>query len=285
VRKNYFEEIGFDWAHGTNGQMLTSTSASGYTRQNDNGQINASINNTKGPSASISDYNPSGKGLLLDVSHSPFSFLNRDQVNLVLNAVENEGDITTLEQPQLTCYNGQRAHAAFLRQLAYIADYEIVSSNYDPRITVLAYGNSIDIRPVVSSDRKYVTMEVRPSSVSRDGVFIDYITATRTIGGNGNGNNNNNGGIVSSARYPIEMPNLSVHSLRSTVMIPDKASLLIGGFQKSGRETTSTGVPFLSNIPFLGRLFSRNGTYDLDDRTFYLLHTEIIDMAEKEAVQ
>lgn len=283
VRKNYFEEIGFDWAHGTNGQMLTSSSASGYTRQNDNGQINASVNNTNGPSSSISDFNPSGKGLLLDVSHSPFSFLNRDQVNLVLNAVENEGDMTTLEQPTLTCYNGQRAHAAFLRQLAYIADYEIVSNNYDPKVQVLAYGNTIDIRPVVSSDRKYVTMEVRPSSVSRDGVFVDYIVGNRISGGGNGGGNSVN--VVTSARFPIEMPNLSVHSLRSTVMIPDKASLLIGGFQKSGRETTSTGVPFLSNIPFLGRLFSRNGTYDLDDRTFYLLHTEIIDMAEKEAVQ
>ena len=287
VRKNYFEEIGFDWSHATVGQKLTSTSTDGYTRQGENGQINASVNNTKGPGSSITDYNPSGKGLLLDVSHSPFSFLNRDQVNVVMNAVENEGDMTTVEQPQLTCYNGQRAHAAFLHQMAYIGDYQVVTGNFDPQTSIISYGNIIDIRPVVSSDRKYVTMEVRPSSVSKDGLFVDYIVATRMVGGNnGNGNNGGTtGGIVGTSKYPIEMPNLSVHSLRSTVMIPDKASLLIGGFQKSGRETTSTGVPFLSNIPFLGRLFSRNGTYDLDDRTFYLLHTEILDLAEKEAVQ
>jgi len=276
VRKNYFEEIGFDWSHNSiSGQMLGTTSTSGYTRQNDNSQWNASVTNTKPPSSTISDFNPGGRGLNIDISHSPFSFLNRDQVNLVLNAVENEGDITVLENPQLTCYNGQRAHAAFMRQLAYIADYEIVAQNYDPKITVLTYGNIIDIRPVVSSDRKYVTMEVRPSSVSKDGMFTDTIVGYRIVG------RTTFGGV----KYPIEMPNLGVHSLRSTVMIPDKASLLIGGFQKSGRETTSTGVPFLSNIPFLGRLFSRNGTFDLDDRTFYLLHTEILDLAEKEAVQ
>ncbi len=35
----------------------------------------------------------------------------------------------------------------------------------------------------------------------------------------------------------------------------------------------------------MGRLFSRNGTYDEDRREFFLLHAEILDLAEKETLQ
>jgi len=44
-------------------------------------------------------------------------------------------------------------------------------------------------------------------------------------------------------------------------------------------------VPFLSNIPFLGRLFTRNGSYDEDAKLFMLLNAEIMDLKEKEAEQ
>jgi type II secretory pathway component GspD/PulD (secretin) len=218
----------------------------------------------------------------MELSHSPFNFIGTDQINAVLIAAETEGDGQMLEHPSLTCFNGQRASASFMNQYAYISDYEVVSSNLDPKITVLTFGNIIDMRPVVSSDRKYITLEVRPSSVQLQGVFTEFLSAPRifTDGGDGGG-----GAVTPAVSYPLEMPNVLVKTLRSTILLPDKASLLIGGFQRSLRENTHSGIPFLSHIPFLGRLFSRNGTYDEDRRLFYLLHAEILDLNEKEALQ
>ncbi|MFW5828676.1 MAG: hypothetical protein ACOCXA_00300 [Planctomycetota bacterium] len=44
-------------------------------------------------------------------------------------------------------------------------------------------------------------------------------------------------------------------------------------------------MPFVSHIPFLGRLFGRNGMQD-DNRTlYYVVSAEILDMAEREAMQ
>ena len=293
VRKNFFEEIGVDWARGN---LVSGNSTNGYQRQNDNstfaGTVGTSAAGNAGSalpnnqtSAGYGQFtNPnSPRGLVANLTHSPFNFIGTDQVSMILSAAESESNAQILEHPSLTCFNGQRANASFMNQFAYISDYEVVSSNLDPTVGVLTFGNIIDIRPVVSSDRKYITLEVRPSSVGLQGVFTEIIQAPRviTVGGGGN-----IGGVVTPAvNYPLELPNVSVKTLRSTVMLPDKASLLIGGFQHSLRERTQVGIPFLSHIPFLGRLFSRNGTYDEDRQLFYMLHAEIIDLNEKDALQ
>ena len=286
VQKNYFEEIGVDWSKGT---LLTQSNGSGYTRQNDNSTIIGSVGThsalpSNKNSSNWSGFNADGsaKGLELDLTHSPFNFINTDQVNLLFSAAETESDVQVIEHPSLTCFNGQRANASFMTQQAYISDYEVVSANLDPKISVLTTGNIIDMRPVVSSDRKYITLEVRPGSVRTEGMFVETIQAPRVIT---NGNDNGGGLVTNAVGYPLEMPNVLVKTLRSTVMLPDKANLLIGGFQHSLRQTTQVGVPFLAHIPFLGRLFSRNGTYDEDRRLFYLLHAEIIDLNEKEQLQ
>ena len=293
VRKNFFEEIGVDWlnshsAAGVSNGLLQSNSASGYRRQNNNSTFVGSDNNTSSMpgnqnSQTWSGSNPANpRGLRMELAHSPFSFLGTDQINAVLTAAETEGDMQVVEHPSLTCFNGQRANASFMNQYAYISDYEVVSSNLDPTITVLTFGSIIDVRPVVSSDRKYITLEVRPSSVQLQGVFTEIIQAPRIFT---NGGDNQGGVVTEAVGYPLEMPNVLVKTLRSTIMLPDKASLLIGGFQRSLRENTHSGIPFLSHIPFLGRLFSRNGTYDEDRKLFYLLHAEILDLNEKEALQ
>jgi type II secretory pathway component GspD/PulD (secretin) len=294
VRKNFFEEIGVDWARGN---LVSGNSTDGYRRQNNNSAFNGTVGTSAGAAANAlpgnqttDGYgqfkNPNGtpSGMVANLTHSPFNFIGTDQVSMILSAVETESDAQIVQHPSLTCFNGQRANASFMEQFAYISDYEVVSSNLDPTISVLTFGNIIDIRPVVSSDRKYITLEVRPSSVALQGVFTEIIQAPRIYTA-GNGNGNNSSVVTPAVNYPIELTNVTVQTLRSTVMLPDKASLLIGGFQKSLRERTQVGIPFLSHIPFLGRLFSRNGTYDENRQLFYLLHAEIVDLNEKDALQ
>jgi len=142
--------------------------------------------------------------------------------------------------PVITCFNGKRANAAFMNQYAYISDYDVVSSALDPKIQVLTFGNILDVLPVVSSDHKYITMESvrrpcccracsprssRPRACSRP-------ATARSCS------------APSSIRF--ELPNVLVRTMRSSVMIPDKGSLLIGGFEHSLRQRTHVGIPFLS---------------------------------------
>jgi type II secretory pathway component GspD/PulD (secretin) len=295
IRKNFYEEIGFSYIDPMvpgNMDILQSSSQNvpaggpgrGYIRENNTISYQGDLHNEQLPANSTSvAYNQFGgiipRGLYVESSHSPFNFFNADQINAIFGAVEEESDMQVLEHPVITCFNGQRANCAFMNQYAYIADYDVVGATLDPKISVLTFGDILDVRPVVSSDHKYISMEIRPSSVLLQGVFTEILIAPRVV------TTGNATFLLGFFEYPLELPNVLVRTMRSSVMLPDKASLLIGGFQHSLRQRTHIGVPFLSHIPFLGRLFSRNGTYDENHQLFMLLNAEVIDLKEKEALQ
>ncbi len=292
VTKNFYEELGFSYVDPTvpfSFDLLTSSSAipgpgEGYIRENGNVQFAGSLDNSNLPANQTqAAYNAYGgtvpRGLYVESTHSLFNFFNADQLNTVFQASEEETDSQVNQEPSITCFNGQRANASFMTEYAYIQSYDVVASTLEPQIAVLNFGNIIDVRPVISSDHKYITMEIRPTSVELQGVFTEILFAPRII------TTGNATFFDGEVPYPIELPNVLVRTMRSSVMIPDKASLLIGGFNKSLRQRTQTGVPFLSNIPFLGRLFTRNGTYDENAKLFILLSAEVVDLKEKEAEQ
>lgn len=305
VKKGFFEEIGFEYTDRLNGDPAAPTQSiapgagvppnggnmidapgtstpDGYIRLNNTVAYNGAITNLgrmpNNMSASTGQNNVQ-RGLFVDGSFNPGSFLGVDQINALFSAFEQETDAQLLEHPTITCFNGQRAHTAFISQYAYIADYDIVNYTFDPKIEVLNYGNILDVRPVVSSDRKYITMEIRPSSVLPVQFLIENIVAPR-IGAAGNVLI-----VYGFFDYPIELPNVEVRELRSTVMMPDKGTLMVGGFSNTLRQRTHSGIPFLSHIPFLGRLFSQNGIYDENRKIFFLLNAEILDLGEKEKLQ
>lgn len=289
VRKGFFEEIGVDWTNNPVGMINRAPpSAAGFRQMGSNGALGAansagylidgSVVNSGNLPGNAANYSGANRGLLLEGAMNPAGFFNAEQVNAVFSAAEDETDATILNNPTLTCFNGQQAHAAFIRQLAYIADYD---GNWDPQISVVNYGDLLDVRPVVSSDRKYITMEVRPTSVDLEALYREVIQAADQL------NNGGNVGVVVLIvqAFPIELPNLRVRTLRSTVMLPDRGSLLLGGYNRSLRQRTHVGVPFLSHIPFVGRLFSRNGTYDDSRQLYYLLTATVLDIGETEQRQ
>ncbi|MEK7412631.1 MAG: hypothetical protein AAB263_04860 [Planctomycetota bacterium] len=292
--KGFYEEIGVDWTNAPV-NFINASTANGFIQQGGstaargagyaiNGGLNNRLpgNNTSnayGITPLITPGSPPAKGLILEGAMNVGSILNVEQVNAILSAAEDETDVKVLNQPELTCFNGQRATATFIHQFAYIKSYTIQSSNYDPVIDVLSYGDVLDVRPIISSDHKYITMEVHPQSKTLDGVFTEYIVSY-AVQGSGTVQT-----INPAVAYPIELPNVGIQTLSSTIMLPDRGSLLIGGFNQSLRQRTQTGVPFLSHIPFIGRLFSRNGVYDEARRTFYLLTAKIIDLNEQEKGQ
>ncbi|MFM2092633.1 MAG: hypothetical protein RLZZ127_3122 [Planctomycetota bacterium] len=282
VNKGFYEEIGFEY-HNNPAGLLGSSTQNGYFRVEDDFELagrqynplpanSTSVNYTQG----VNGANP--RGLVAELAQSPFNFLNTDQVNMIFAASQDETDRITVQKTTMTCHNNQLAHAVFLRQFAYIAEYDVVEGNLDPTIRNLNTGEKIELRPIVSADRKYVKLEVQPASNILVGVFREEIRTLRFIG-------NDDAAIGFPVSYPIELPNIETRSLQATVMIPDKGSLLLGGYTAALRQQVHTGIPFLSHIPFLGRLFSRNGLYDENRRLFFLLQVEILDLAERERLQ
>ena len=165
-----------------------------------------------------------------------FAFVGNIQAQAILHAVKQDEHADLLLAPRLTMYNNQRAYILAARQQAYIADYDISGGVFDPVIQTILEGIVLDVKPTVSHDRRYITLELRPGTAQR----LD-LSRTETIGG-----------IVS---LPIQLPKIELRSVRCTVTLPDGGTLLISGLMSHHKFDAHSGIPFLSDLPIVGRLF------------------------------
>ncbi len=210
-------------------------------------------------------------------------------VSAILRAVEQErrGNITF--EPDITLFNGQQAHIVHINQQAYIADYDVNQGQYDPIVSTLSYGTVLDVQAIASADKKYITMTLRPTNAQ--------VRSWRRFGpALGSGGNqidgvpitDPNGGAVGTTSgiangNPLLIPEISYQSVRTSVTIPDGGSLLLAGMTNGESSRSHAGIPFLSHIPFLGRLFSSNGRTETEMKTLILLQADVVIFEEIES--
>ena len=277
---NFLEEIGVDWAVTPSSLLTLPGFASGVTRETPNSTLVGAVSNVMPASAvQRSTQGAATQGLTIG-----WSYLGTVQLSAVIRATESNLRSRILSAPMLTTINGVQSSLFMGNQTAYVSDYEVVSSNLDPTISVLNTGVVLDIRPQISADRKYITMDFQPAVTSVT-FFTETIFAPRVfVAGGGNvGDTGNNGTITAATGYPLELPNIIVREAGTTLTIPDRGSALIGGFTGAIDQQTESRVPFIGDIPFLGRLFGRRGRYSEHEKLYLLATLTIISYDEQEA--
>jgi len=75
----------------------------------------------------------------------------------------------------------------------------------------------------------------------------------------------------------VSVPEIATQELTTTVTIPDRATILLGGLITQRDTKTAAGVPFLSSIPLMGNLFK--STTDITERQ------ELVVMIQPSVVQ
>lgn len=264
----YVEEIGVQWRSGA-GNLITPPGLLGNGAARTTGTWHTTgtvVNNLPATAMSVIPAT-AGTGLTLQTA-----VLRGTRLSAVLSAVERNAQGRVLESPEVTALNGRQAYAFFGTQQAYIADYD---GEWDPQISTLSLGATVEVRPIVSADRKYVTMDVNTAIASAI-LYREIISAAVDL-------DDGEGVYLVVQGFPIELPNIHLQTVATTVTIPDRGGMLIGGFNASLDQFAATRVPLLGSIPFLGRLFGARGRY-ADRRTMYLLSTvTIINYPELEA--
>ena len=81
----------------------------------------------------------------------------------------------------------------------------------------------------------------------------------------------------------IQEPDIDFTGVKTTVSVPDGGTLLLGGQTLSGEIEEEAGVPVLSKIPILKRLFTNRSQAKDDIVTLILVRPSII--IEREAEQ
>ncbi len=198
-----------------------------------------------------------------------YAFLDDTEVEVVLRAVSKQERSEQIEAPRLMIYNNTRASMHFLRNIAYIRDFEVeiaqAAAVANPVIGIVHDGVALDVRPVVDSDLKFVTMELRPTVMT---LSLPIPTFTTTLG--------------VGQPISIQLPEVTLQRVRTTVTMPDGGTMMLGGMRLVERQNLRSTVPLLGSIPGLGWLFSRNGTSVQNRKILILIRAKIILMEELE---
>jgi len=151
-------------------------------------------------------------------------------------------------------------------ETAYVSDLTpIVGTNavaFDPTVGIVQSGVLLDVQATVSSDRKYVTLTLRPQLAR-----LNALPAFNF----GNGF--------------VQQPELAITEVKTTVSVPDGGTLLLGGQTLAGETEKEVGVPILSKIPFLKRLFTNRSSAKDEQILLILVKPTIIIQKEAEAKQ
>jgi len=208
------------------------------------------------------------------------NFLSDVDVSLLLNATQGSKKNIALTAPRITFFNGQRAYALVATQIAFVSDLEPIpdSLGFDPTISVITTGVVLDVEGTISSDRRYVTMTLRPSLAS----LIELENFEITSGGVDTGDGDDDFAINISGT--IQVPRLQITQIRNTVSVPDRGTLLIGGQRLVGEVETEVGVPVLSKVPVINRLFTQNSTVQDESTLLILVRPTIIIQSEQEEI-
>jgi general secretion pathway protein D len=206
------------------------------------------------------------------------TFLDDIQLGFLLRAIQADVRSTVLQAPRVTLYNGQRSYISVSTVMTYIADATPVVAQaavgWDLQISAIPVGVTLDVKATVSADRRYVQMDLRPQQASLDtsinptGFQTYQITAAVP-----------NGGI---AAFTIELPRVIVQDFKTTVSVPDGGTLLLGGTRKFSESDVETGVPILSKVPILKRLFNSRASLRTASNLLILIRPKVIIQAEEE---
>lgn len=191
------------------------------------------------------------------------------QLSAVLWFIKKTGRAETLMAPRLTAFNTQRAHLTVVEQRSYIKDFdvEVAQSAYiaDPVIGTIQSGVVLDVRPIISNDRKYITLELRPTIAT----LMEFRTFETTLGASGK-------------TVTFEIPQIKLQSVETTVRIPDQGTLMLGGLKTYRNIDRKLDIPLLGNIPIISFFFSQQSKVDEKQDLLILVKARIIDLEEEE---
>lgn len=200
-----------------------------------------------------------------------WAFIRGVEAQVLLRAAEKSTRVSVIQAPRVTAFNTQRANVAVLNQITYIKDFDVeVAENAaigDPEIGTIQDGVVLDVRPVVSADRRYVTLELRPTLAA---VTINTVTSSIASGSG------------PTSVVEIETPNVTLRKLRTTVTMPDGGTMLVGGLSQYQQFTTEAGVPLLSDVPIVTFFFSRERKNRVRKNLLILVKAEILALEEYE---
>ncbi len=217
------------------------------------------------------------------------TFLDDVQVDLLIKATQADRRTVTLTAPRLTVFNGQRSYIQVAVTEAFVSDLQPVTGDnavgFDPEPSTVSSGIVLDVEATVSADRRYVTMHVDAQLAEVTGFRTVPVTATAGQGQIVTSDPNSAQSLSAPNQVAsgfIELPEMQVSRVVTSVNVPDKGTVLLGGQRLVTEVEVETGVPVLSKIPVINRFFTNRINSKEESTLLILLRPQIIIQHEEE---
>jgi general secretion pathway protein D len=224
-----------------------------------------------------------------------FAILSDIEAYFLIEAVQSDRRTNVLNAPKVTLFNGQQAFVAdAVSQPFVIGVIPVVgefASALQPVIVVLNEGTMMTIQAVVSNDRRYVRLTVVPffTQVGEVDTFT-FEGSTSTTSSSENSDDDEDGNDESSSDseseattgVTVQLPAFQFISVVTTVSVPDGGTVLLGGIKRLSEGRSEVGVPLLSKVPYVNRLFRNVGIDRSTDSLMMMVTPRIIIQEEEE---
>ena len=240
---------------------------------------------------------------LTSAANFGFAILSDIEVYFLIQASKGSTRANIMQAPTVTMFNGQSANVTDGSSRPFVTSVTPVVGDFAvahaPVITILPDGTSLNVSAVVSSDRRSVRLSLVP--------FFSQVTEVRefTFSGSQRTERSTNSFLddlldladptnadagddelqTTSEGVTIQLPVIATTSVNTVVSVPDGGTVLLGGVKRMTEERIERGVPFLSSIPYVNRLFKNVGVGRETENLMMMVTPRIIIQDEEEEKQ
>ena len=237
-----------------------------------------------------------------------FAILSDIEAYFLIQAAQGNTRGNIMQAPKVTLFNGQNAYVSDTTQRPFVTSVVPVVGDFaaaqQPVITVLSEGTSVNVQAVVSSDRRFVRLTLVPffSEIGQvdEFQFEGERSTTAKSSDEKQGTQADTGGVLpfqpglsfqtqsaseqafSSNGTTIQQPEFRFTTVTTTVSVPDGGTVLMGGIKRMREGRNEYGVPILSKIPYVNRLFKNVGIARTTQSLMLMVTPRIIIQEEEE---
>jgi type IV pilus assembly protein PilQ len=228
TRKNFTRTLGIEWSFGgVSAPEFGNTTGLQFPNQ---GTVDGGVNLLTG-----------GNNAFIDLTLG--NVLNTFNLDLALQAAENEGLVNILSSPKVQALNNQQAS---------------IQSGFQIPIQTVA-NNTVSVQFVNAT----LKLDVRPQVTAEGTVLMDINIQKR--------NPEFGLTIAGSANAPI-----STKEAQTRVMVRDGGTTVIGGIYEVSSNQGEDRVPGLANIPIIGHLFKNRRREDQNNELLIFITPRVI---------
>jgi len=237
-----------------------------------------------------------------------FAILSDIEAYFLIQAAQGNTRGNIMQAPKVTLFNGQNAFVSDTTQRPFVTSVVPVVGDFaaaqQPVITVLSEGTSVNVQAVVSSDRRFVRLTLVPFFSEIGQVDEFQFEGERSTSAKSSdekqGTQADTGGVLpfqpglsfqtqasteqafSSNGTTIQQPEFRFTTVTTTVSVPDGGTVLMGGIKRMREGRNEYGVPILSKIPYVNRLFKNVGIARTTQSLMLMVTPRIIIQEEEE---